>query len=130
MMTKEQHIGHWVDTADKDWITVEVLLAGGCYLHCLNWAHLMLETIAKAHWIKNHDENLPPRIHNIVWLLVESGVDLEEEKMAFLNRFNRFTLWAPPDYGNKLAKLCTAEYTELIIEEVKDIRTCLLKMLQ
>jgi HEPN domain-containing protein len=66
MMTKEQYIDYWVDTAHNDWITVEAMFAAKRYLHCLFWAHLTLEKLAKAHWVKTHQENVPPKVHNCV----------------------------------------------------------------
>jgi HEPN domain-containing protein len=73
-MTKEQYIDYWVDTAHNDWLTVEAMFSANRYQHCLFWAHLVLEKLSKAHWVKNHFDNIPPKVHNIVWLLEESSV--------------------------------------------------------
>jgi HEPN domain-containing protein len=130
MMTKEQYIDYWTNTAEEDWITVEALMDGKRYLHGLFWAHLTLEKLAKAHWVKNHEENIPPKVHNIVWLLEESNVDLGNDKMIFLTEFNRYQLSTRyPDYVNKMYRLCTKEFTMQELEKVKEVRTCLLKML-
>jgi HEPN domain-containing protein len=129
-MTKQQHIEHWVDTAEDDWITVDALMIQKRYLHCLFWAHLVIEKLAKAHWVKNHNDNIPPKVHNIVWLLEESNVDLGNEKMDFLVKFNRYQLSARyPDYVAKMYKTCTQTVAEHQLENVKEIRPCLLKML-
>jgi len=88
MMTKQQHIDYWVDTSENDWVTVDALYTTKRYLHCLFWAHLVLEKLAKAHWVKNHEENIPPKVHNVVWLLEESGVEMLPEDMMFLEVFN------------------------------------------
>ena len=68
MMTKQQYIDYWIDTSKNDWVTVEALFTTKRYLHCLFWAHLALEKLAKAHWVKNHEENTPPKIHNLILL--------------------------------------------------------------
>jgi HEPN domain-containing protein len=87
--------------------------------------------IAKAHWVKNHEENIPPKVHNIVWLLEHSGVDLGMELMEFLRKFNNFQLSTRyPDYMNNIYSICTEEFTAGAIKKVKEARTCLLKMLQ
>jgi HEPN domain-containing protein len=131
MMTKQQHVDYWVDAADKDWIAVDWLLKGKQRLQALFWAHLVLEKIAKAHWVKNHEDNIPPKVHNIAWLLEESGVDLGMELMEFLRKFNDFQLSARyPDYANNIYSICTEEFTSGEIKKVKEARTCLLKMLQ
>jgi HEPN domain-containing protein len=131
MMTKEQHIEYWVNTAKEDWISVEVMLKAKRYLHCLFWAHLVLEKLAKAHWIKNHQDNIPPKIHNIVRLLELSNIDFGEDNMKFLELFNRFQLSTRyPDYINNMYKVCNKNYTVELLEKVKKIRQCLIEMLQ
>jgi HEPN domain-containing protein len=130
-MTKEEHINYWVDTAEKDWVAVESMFKTKNYLHCLFWAHLVLEKLAKAYWIKNHQDNIPPKVHNVVWLLYESNVNLGEEVMDFLEGFNKFQLSGRyPDYMNKIYKICTKEFTSDTLKKVKEIRQCLIKMLQ
>ena len=53
MMNKQQHVDYWINTAEDDWGSVELLFNGKKYLQSLFWAHLVLEKLAKAHWIKN-----------------------------------------------------------------------------
>jgi HEPN domain-containing protein len=130
-MTKEQHINYWIDTAQYDWTGTDHAFNAKDYIHCLFWAHLTLEKLAKAHWVRTHEENIPPRIHNVVWLLGQSNIDLGEEIMKFLEDFNQFQLSGRyPDYTNNLYKMCTKEFTLKQLEKVKEVRICLLKMLQ
>jgi len=130
-MTKQQHIDYWLNTAENDWITVDALFAAKRYLHCLFWAHLTLEKLAKAHWVKNHEENIPPKVHNIIWLLEEAKVEMPPEDLMFLEVFNRFQLSTRyPDYLRKIDKICTEELTVNQLNKVKEIRQCLLNMLQ
>ena len=130
MLTKQQHIQHWMDTAEEDWITVDVLMKQKRYLHCLFWAHLVIEKLAKALWIKNNVENVPPKTHNIPWLLEQANVDLGDETIAFLRDYNKYQLSTRyPEYIENLYKTCTKSVTEHKLETVKDIRICLLKML-
>ena len=130
MMTKQQHIDYWVNTAEEDWVTVDILFSTKRYSHCLFWAHLVLEKLAKAHWVKNNKENIPPKIHDLISLLERANVDLGEEKMKFLHNYNAFQLSTRyPDYLSRIYKLCTKKFTETQLEQVKEIRQCLLKML-
>jgi len=131
MMTKQQHIDYWVRTAEEDWLSVEALLKTKRYMHCLFWAHLTIEKLAKAHWVKNNEDNIPPKIHNIVWLLEKSNVDLGKNTMEYLTYFNDFQLSSRyPDYINRLYQVCTETFTKQELKKVKEIRKCLLKMLQ
>jgi len=130
MMTKEEHIKYWVDTAGNDWKVTGDTFDAKNYMHCLFWAHLTLEKLAKAHWVRTHDENIPPKVHNVVWLLEQSNMDLGEETMNFLEDFNDFQLSGRyPDYTNSIYKRCTKEYTREKLEKITEVRTCLLKML-
>ena len=129
-MTKEQYINYWIETAEKDWIAASSLFKTKNYLHCLFWAHLVLEKLAKAHWVKTHLDNIPPKIHNVVWLLEESSVYLTEEMMIFLRKFNDFQLSGRyPDYMNNIYKICTKKFTADNLEKVKEVRQCLIEML-
>ena len=131
MMTKEEHIRYWVDTAERDWIAAENMYMTKDYMHSLFWAHLVLEKLAKAHWVKNNQDDIPPKIHNIVSLLEQSNVDLGDETMDFLEGFNRFQLSGRyPDYQNNIYTMCTKEYTFEQLEKVKEVRQCLIEMLQ
>ena len=130
MMTKQQHIDYWVNTAKEDWESVELLFNGKKYLHCLFWAHLVLEKLAKAHWVKNRKENIPPKIHNLTTLLEQANVDLGEEKMKFLYYYNTFQLSSRyPDYLNEIYKICTKQFSKTQLDTVIEIRQCLLEML-
>jgi len=131
MMTKEQHINYWVDIAQYDWTGAEHAFNARDYVHCLFWAHLTLEKLAKAYWVKSHEDNIPPKLHNIVWILEQSNIDLGDEMMIFLKKFNDFQLSGRyPDYTNNIYKICTKEFTFKQLEKVKEVRQCLIKMLQ
>jgi HEPN domain-containing protein len=131
MMTKEEHIKYWVDTAEYDWTGTDHAFVTKDYIHCLFWAHLVLEKLAKAHWVKTHEDKYPPRVHNVVWLLDESNVTLDKETIQFLKDFNDFQLSGRyPEYTKDIYKRCTKEYTMNKLEKVKEVRQCLLEMLQ
>ena len=130
MMTKQQHIDYWVNTAEDDWGSVELLFNGKKYLQSLFWAHLVLEKLTKALWVKNHAENTPSKTHNLILLLEQSNIDLGEEKMRFLHDYNAFQLSSRyPDYLNEIYKVCTKQFTGIQLDKVKEIRKCLLEML-
>jgi HEPN domain-containing protein len=100
------------------------------YVHCLFWAHLVLEKLAKAHWVKTHEDNIPPKVHNIVWLLEQSNIDFGEDTMNFLRKFSRFQASASYlEQINDMYHLCTKDYTREKIEKAKEVRQCLIEML-
>jgi len=130
MMTKEQHIAYWVDIAYDDWKRQELLFNANDYVFCLYLAHQTLEKLAKANWVRTHQENIPPRVHNIVYLLEQSDINMGEETMKFLEDFNNFQLSGRyPDYTKNIYKVCTKDFTVEKLEKIEEVRTCLLKML-
>jgi len=130
-MTKQEHIDYWVRTAADDWDTVQVLYAAHKNLHALFWAHLTLEKLLKAHWIKFNEGSVPPKIHNLIWLINNTGVVLDEETLMFLDKFNDFQLSSRyPDYIFNISKICSDAFTTDTLKQTDIIRQCLLKMLQ
>ena len=130
MMTKEQHIDYWINTAEEDWTTVGALFAMDRYLHCLNWAHLTLEKLAKAIWVKKNNDNVPPEKQSITSLLEASGVELDSEMLQFLTSFNEFQLSNQcPDFMNYVYKACTKDFTSNELSKVAKVRMFLLTML-
>jgi HEPN domain-containing protein len=129
-MTKIDHIEYWLKTSEDDWITVESLFQSGRYIHCLFFAHLSIEKICKALWVKYNIENIPPKIHNLVKILHGTNQIYEEKDLAFLEEFNDFQLEGRyPDYLFKINQICTVEFTTSILNKVKEIKKCLLKKL-
>ncbi len=130
-MTKEEHIKYWEDIAEKDWDAAMDLFHTKKYVHCLFFAHLTLEKLCKAQWVKNNDENHPPRIHNLVKLIANIDLGFSEDELAFMERMNDFQLEGRyPDYMQKIYTVCTNEYTATILEQVKTIKECLQKKLR
>jgi HEPN domain-containing protein len=92
MMTKKEHINYWVEQAIDDWEAVNTLFKGKKYLQSLFFAHLVIEKLCKALWIKNNETNIPPRTHNLNYILSQTGIDLSESQSEFLLQLNRFQL--------------------------------------
>lgn len=130
-MNKEEHIKYWIDIAEKDWDIVNTLYDAEKYIYCLFFAHLVLEKLSKAIWVKDNELNIPPKVHNIVYLLEKTNAELTIEQKKFLVVMNDFQLEGRyPDYKQKVYHLLTKEKTDEIISKVKEIREWLLKKLQ
>ncbi len=129
MMTKEEHIAHWLKSSEDDEITMMSLFKDGRYTHCLFFGHLYLEKICKALWVKNNRENTPPFIHNLIKLLQNSKeTGLSENDMSFLDKLNTYQLSGRyPDYTYSLKQKTTKEFTASCIQTIKSISECLRK---
>jgi len=128
MMTKDQHIAHWLKSCEDDEITMHELFKSGRYTHSLFFGHLYLEKVCKALWIKNNPGNTPPFIHNLLKLLEGIDTGLEEKDISFLNKLNEYQLSGRyPDYTHTLKKETTKDYTIYCIDNIKRISECLRK---
>ena len=130
MMTKQEHIDYWVKTAEKDWKAVMDLFKSKNYLQCLFWAHLVIEKLMKAHWVKDNDGNIPPKVHNLVFLAEKTKLSIGEEEKNLFNVINQFQLEGRyPDYIEGMYKKYKLKQTQLMLDKINIQRICLLKKL-
>jgi HEPN domain-containing protein len=128
MLTKAEHIEYWKTSSNDDWLTVESLFSSKRYVHCLFFAHLALEKLCKANWVRCNIENTPPRTHNLIKLLEQTDVTLADIDVIFLQGFNDFQIEGRyPDHLFQINQICTIEYTATTLEKVKMIKSCLLE---
>jgi HEPN domain-containing protein len=129
-VTKKEYITYWETTAKKDWRAVQNLFKSKDYVHSLFWSHLVLEKLCKALWVKHHESNHPPRIHNLIYLIENIPLSADDTQRAFLEKMNTFQLEGRyPDYKYTLYKMCTKKFTEETLKEANKIRQWLLKAL-
>jgi HEPN domain-containing protein len=129
-LTKQDYIAYWVATAAKDWKATDDLYKSRNYVPALFWAHLVLEKLLKAHWVKDNTDNIPPKIHRLVSILEKTKLELPESDKQFLSEMNQFQLEGRyPDYLQNIYKLYKSKQTKQILEQVNTLRKCLLKKL-
>ncbi len=129
-MTKQEHITHWVETAEPDWRAARNALNSGDYLHCLFWAHLTIEKISKALWIKTSIDNAPPCTHNINKLWQEAQFAPTSAQIALAAQLNLYQLEGRyAEYTRSLFQRTTQVHTQQMLAEVSALRHCLLNEL-
>lgn len=129
-MTKEAHIQYWLTTAQHDIESAEGMLASGHYDWSLFVGHLALEKVLKAHWVKNNEENIPPKIHNLVRIAEQSKISLNEQDKLLLYEVTDFNLEGRyPDFKNYFYKKCTREYAESYVKRIKEYYECTRKLI-
>ncbi len=129
-MTKNDYIKYWENTAAKDWKAVQNMFKSKDYLHALFFAHLVLEKLCKAHWVKDHESNHPPKIHNLIYLIDNIPLKADAAQRAFLEKMNTFQLEGRyPDYKNTRYKMCNKKFTEETLKQANSIQLWLLKSL-
>ena len=130
-MNKEGYIKYWIKTSASDWNAVKQLYNGRSYLQSLFFAHLAIEKLCKAVWIRDNQNNHPPRIHNLHILLKSSKLQLSEDQMTFVILMNDFQLEGRyPDYAETIYKRCNSKYTRKILDQANSLRLWLLKNLR
>ena len=73
-MDKREHIDYWLKIAEKDLDMMKYLEEGKRYVQALFFGHLYLEKIAKALWVANNLENVPPKTHNLLKIIKEANL--------------------------------------------------------
>ena len=131
MKTKEEHVQYWKLQAEDDWEAVYALFNGRKYLQSLFFAHLVIEKICKAIWIKHNQSNIPPKTHNLNFLLSQTKLELTDEQNEFLLNLNRFQLEGRyPDYITNMQEICTKDFAYGMISQTKEIKEWLQEKLQ
>ncbi|MDQ1266323.1 MAG: hypothetical protein QG635_1475 [Bacteroidota bacterium] len=129
-MTKKEHIQYWLSTANEDYEVFLTLYQNKKYLQALFFAHLVLEKLIKAHWVKDNRESIPPKVHNLVYLVKQTKLELNNDDLDFLALFNDFQIQGRyPDYQQLIYKTITKDFVDSLLQKYNEIRQCLLKMI-
>ena len=117
-MDKADYIKYWKTTASQDWKRVNLLFKNRDYVFALFCAHLTLEKLIKAHWVKDNVGNYPPKIHNLNKLLAQTKLNLTNEELVFCSDMNKFQIEGRyPDFitglNKKLNKLYSSNYISI-----------------
>ncbi len=129
-MTKQEYIEYWKTAAEKDWEVVQNLFDKANYPHALFFAHLVLEKLLKAHFVKDNPSDYPPRIHNLVRLASQTQLAFPVGDLLFLDKMNDYQMEGRyPDYQFLIFKICDRQHTETLLVEVEKIRLWLLSQL-
>jgi len=120
-MTKEEHIKYWRESAKHDLESAEAIFNSARYDWCLYVGHLALEKIIKAVFVEKNDNNIPPKIHNLVRLAELSGILLNDEQKIYLDKVNDFNIQTRyPDYKLEFYKTCDAGYAHENMFKIKE----------
>ncbi|SDN88407.1 HEPN domain-containing protein [Desulfonauticus submarinus] len=129
-MKKRQHINYWIKSAEHDLEVADTLFQNKKYDWCLFIAHLVLEKILKAYFVKQYNK-LPPKLHNLLRLAEMVDLELTEEQKLFLDEVNDFNLAIRyPDYKFSFYKKCTEDFTNYYFEKIKDFYKWLLSQIK
>jgi HEPN domain-containing protein len=120
-MKIDEHIKYWLNSADHDLDTAESLFSAGKYDWCLFLGHLVLEKGLKAFFVKDNENRMPPKTHNLVKLAEKTTIPLNAELKLFLDEVNDFNLEVRyPEYKQEFYKTCTKKFAEEYLNKIKE----------
>ena len=91
-MNLNEHIKYWLNSAEHDLDAAESLFKSEKYDWCLFIGHLVLEKTLKAIFVKNHNNKILPKIHNLLKLASLSGLNLSDEQELLFGEINEFNI--------------------------------------
>ena len=122
-------IEYWRESADRDYKTMQNLVASNDYHWALFMGHLVLEKILKALYVKRKKEQAVFS-HDLLRLTNNIDLSLTNEKEDWLDTITSFNINARYDnYKQHFYKICTKEYTEKWINRIAELRTWLINQL-
>jgi len=106
------------------------MFAAGTYVPCLFWAHLTIEKLAKALWVQDNIGDTPPFTPNIARLLADTHLVLTPAQVTFVQQLNTFQLEGRYEsYTANLRQHATKVFTQTVLQDVTNLRQCLLNQL-
>ncbi|MCX6149636.1 MAG: HEPN domain-containing protein [Ignavibacteriales bacterium] len=127
-MEKQEIIKYWIETSENDLKSSSTIFESGKYDWTLFIAHLALEKLLKAYWVKNNNTLIPPKTHNLAKIAVDAKLNLTDEEKIFLLEVNEFNIETRyPDYKFEFYKKCTREFTENYLQKIKEFYKCIRK---
>jgi HEPN domain-containing protein len=104
----------WLKQADYDMDTADTMQISGRYLYAVFMCHLSIEKALKG--LFHHVlAELPPKTHNLLYLLNKIGKKPESTLEKFITKLNTASI--ATRYPDDLAKI-QSEYTKEITEEI------------
>lgn len=98
-MNIQKQIAYWINGANEDLSTAQLLIGEKKILHGLFFCHLVIEKAIKAHVVKNTSD-VAPRSHNLIYLIELTNLELTDETQIFLGILMKYQLQGRyPDYN-------------------------------
>lgn len=119
----EKTYNHWINTSDKDSITMLNLYNSKDYSWSLFIGHIVVERLLKASVVKMTSEHAP-FTHDLTKLAKISGLPFSEDYLDWLDTISTFNMNARYDsYKEAFYKKCTFEFTTEWIDKIKILQS-------
>ena len=122
-------VDYWTISSDNDYSTMLDLFSTNHYNWSLFLGHLVIEKLLKAYYVQAKAA-FPPLIHDLRRIGELAGLEFDEKQTIILDTITRFNINARyDDYKSNFRQLCTKEFTETWITNIKEVRIWIKMML-
>lgn len=117
-------MNYWINSANNDYETMEILYKNHKNTWCLFVGHLVIEKLLKGLYAKNNSENpVAPKIHNLILLSQKANLDVPEDIKKKIQIINTFNIGARyDDYKKTFAEKCTNAYTTEQVKNIEEVQ--------
>ncbi len=110
----------WIAQAEFDIETAEYMFQGGRYFYAVFMCHLSLEKAMKGIYCEKL-QDVPPKVHNLVYLISKTGINPPETMGKFIVKLNEANIATRyPESLENLQKAYTKNITQDIILNTKE----------
>jgi len=122
-MERPKNVQNWLDSAEYDWQTAEILFVSGRYVYTVFLCHLALEKALKAK-VEQNSCRIPPKTHDLQHLVALGGLHPTEEVGRFLAEIGNLSVVTryPEDF-HKMVRAFSKDRTKLILEKTREVLT-------
>jgi len=99
MVNIQKQIDYWINGADEDIVTADLLIREKRTLHGLFFCHLVIEKAIKAQVVQKIGD-VAPRTHNLIYLSEKAELEFDDSTLIFLGILMKYQLQGRyPDYN-------------------------------
>jgi len=99
MINVNKQMEYWINSAETDVETAELLIQNNKYLPGLFFCHLVIEKAIKYQVVKM-THSIPPKSHNLIYLMELSNLNISDDYERFLGVLMKYQLSGRyPDYN-------------------------------
>ena len=124
-------MNYWITSSDKDYDVMLDLKDKKRNTYCLFFGQLLIEKLFKAYYAKiNKNTPYAPKTHELAYLANKMNIELTERQVNLLETISDFNMEARyGDYRYTFELKCTDEYTNIWIDNIKELREWLKELL-
>lgn len=117
-------------SAEYDLKTAENMFKAGRYIYVIFMCHLSIEKMLKV-IIAQSTKQIPPKTHNLIYLLKSADLQLPLELFNFITKINNASIITRyPDDFPKLLKAYPKSVAKNYLKNTKEVIRCLLEKLK